>query len=234
MDNDLLQGKVFISKDLNLYYYYFDEEKEEVDFKPLGFLEVMAYLGEPVVIEKGFTLRNYFELVDNYRAFQMLDVFFECFLEEFKNCPKEGCRDSEIDYIVINRHIVYESPSLITPSTEQSDIFELISSEDGNIHVDKSIDHTIEVHGYKENKNQFYALDMSSLSSLLDYEIMIDKTRLFVDNKEYSAEQYDLNLFEFIKNVIWELSFYGQPDQRDAEKEKLEEALNNLDESFKQ
>jgi len=227
MDKELLQGKVYISKDLNLYYYYFDDEKEEVDCKSLGFFEIMCYLGEPIEIEEGFTLRNYFELIDYYQALQMLDMFFKCSLEEFKNCPKEGCRDSEIDYIVINKNIIYESAHTIEPTKNLVEIDNLLS-DDGLIHIDELIDDTIEVNGYNKEENQFYGIDLSSLSQLLDYEIVIGNKRLFFDYHEYVVDENNMTLFNFVKSIIWELTFYGCEENRNSFKKYLSQCIKDL------
>jgi len=228
MDEIYLQNKILISKDLNLYYY---NDNDEITYDVIDFRTPSFYLNKQIQLEDGFTLRNYFELIEKYELFQFLDTFFGNYLEEFNNCPSQDCKNTEINYIIINRHITYEDEHSFEPPKLLNEVEDLVTSEDGLIHIDKSITNELIVHGFNEKENTFYALDFNPLKDLLDYEIKIGETLLCINNDHsYNIQDTDINLFEFIKSIIYELSFHGSGEDRNLKKDELENLLTNFNE----
>ena len=56
-----------------------------------------------------------------------------------------------------------------------------------------------------------------------------DKYKI-IDEKTYNGmEQGYLNLYDFIRSIIWELSFVGTPEDRDREMNEMNEQMKSIE-----
>lgn len=236
MDENL-KNKILLTKDGKAIFHDLDEESKEWESREITESHILFHLQEPIVLEEGFTLRSYFHLIENYPLFKLIDYFLGCYLEEFQECPENGCTDpdNEIDYLCLNRVMVYEAPTSIEPSRIFSFEEDLVD-EDGNIHIEDSIEYDIHFDGVSEDGLNHYAIEFTSLNKLLDHKIVIGNAKISIelpgriedyDNLEdkfitRETEDNNFTLYEFVKEIIWELSFCGCPEERDDKWEMIE------------
>ena len=51
----------------------------------------LACLGYQVQLEDGCKLRSYFRMLENYPVLGQLGVFYDHILDQYRNCPDDGC-----------------------------------------------------------------------------------------------------------------------------------------------
>ncbi len=91
----------------NLYKKMFPKGKEHAARKVL-----IGKFNELIELEKGFTLRSYFDLVTKYEQLQDIYIWFPFFITESQNAPKEGCicepgKEPDVEYLEIQQNISY-------------------------------------------------------------------------------------------------------------------------------
>lgn len=216
--------KLIITKNGQIFDSIYDEEIEKWNGVLLKQREIFFYLEKPVVLQKEFNLRDYFKLIENYHMFQLLDPYFTEFLKEYHNCPKENCKDEDIDFLELRRIVEYN------PEYEFDTTDSLMFDENKTLHTPNSIDTYIDFHGVDQNGDGI-AIEFSPIKNILDNEIRITDTKIMINNhytdkKDSTGYKFytgpdNISLFEFIKYVIWELSFCGTPEDRDEKFEKI-------------
>ncbi len=195
--------------------YYYDKF-EDSD-------QILPHLEKSVELEEGFTLRSYFWMLITYPSLQLLDKFSSDFIEEYLRCPSEECvfDDDEISYLSINRLVNYENLGY-----------------EKNEEDDWRIEDSIDFCGVGEDTN--YAIEFSPLDKLLDYEVKIDPAIIVIEQSgdltDYSdiTEKYQdfrgkddtFSLFEFVRYIIWELSFCGTPEDRENKNSEIQESID--------
>ena len=212
-------GTPYISsfREGEFHYYEFQDDSE-----------ILSYLGESVELEEGFTLRSYFYLLIMHSSLQLLDMFSTDYVEEFTKCPSKGCLfdDDEISYLSLSRIVNYENLGFRE------------NEED-----DWRIEDCIDFSGVGEESA--YAIEFSPLDKLLDYEIKIDPAVISIEQpgdltdyedltekyQDFRGKDNNFTLFEFVKSIIWELSFCGTPEDREN---KVGEIQNSLDKAMKE
>jgi len=201
-------SSLILKKDKNIYlkrWIYGDKKKEgEYENTIIDKKFILSFLDISIEIEENFTLRDWFEIVLNYDLLQKLDLYFPSFIKEYKSCPVEKCCDDIISSITISR--IIELP------------------ENHNEEIELYID----VGGYSKKEDHSYSLSFNPLSNLLDLPIILKKC-LICYTPEKSVEYENIyTLGEFIKSVIWEISFYGEPKERDKEFEKVKDIMSDI------
>jgi len=172
--------------------------------------KVLQYLWRDIILSNSFTLRDWFKLIINYPELQKLNEYFHSFIEEFNNSPKSGCIPNEFSILGLVKRVGVEK---LKEKTE----VEVYVSIDGLPNDDS---------GRK------YGISFCKLSEILDAKIILDNAHVYL--MEDDTIQMDMNpgtsysLYDLIHSIIFELSFYGTPEERDKEGEKMSEILKKI------
>lgn len=159
-------------------------------------------------LEEGFKLLDYFKLFENYPYLKFICYrhFIEDYIEEFKESIHNIELKNSKDFIVMDRY--YEKDLL------EDDYF--LSTE---------------VSLKKHNEENKYAIEMSPLYTLLGYNLKIEE--VIRNHHDDKPNLYDISspfsIFEFITEIISELSFMGPPGKRDSELNMIKEMIKDID-----
>ena len=226
------KNRLALFRDGTIYGSKYDEELEEFKYVYLAPKNVLYHLWEPVAIEDGFTLRDYFNLVINYYPLRMIDYFMDCFIDEFKECPEEGCLSEEFDYLTISRVTSYTGAMTVKLGPNDEGKIEEIPFDEmveDRIHFDGVCKDLI------NDNDKNWGIELEDLNFLLDHQIIIDKHHVVIDEGNNNTNNLfenmiirsgpieDLSLYEFITTIIFELSFFGCAEDR----RKMEEEIFN-------
>lgn len=184
--------------------------------------DLLPFLGYTVELEEGFTLRDMFIMIECYPGMERIDPYLIDYLEEFENCPESGCfgageHKDGMDAIYVQRVSNYTKNN----KYEDKDTFNIYYYVGG-----RSTDP--EAPGW--------AIEYSPLSDLLDYPIVLldqalgcedHNVSVLVEKYEYYKTTY--TLWEVVHAIIWELSFYGTPSQRNNQREELYSTISDIE-----
>lgn len=239
---DYLKGKVLIKRNGEAIRHFLDKENDEWKSGIIDPIHILFHLHEPIVIEEGFTLRNYFNFIECYPHFRLIDGFFDCYLEEYQNLIT-NCYDSdkEIDYLSLNRVMSYEEHRQISLEGIEEILPETDDKE--GIEVSEHIQYFISFNGMGKDGTTSYSIMFSPLKELLDHEIKIDKAIISIELpgeiEDYEnlqdkyvtrrAKDNNFTLYEFMKGIIWELSFCGCPESKEQKLKELEDNIDDLE-----
>jgi hypothetical protein len=216
-----------LDREGNLYLKEIDSEID--DYKETLIKDssyIFPNLNENIELNKDVTLRSYFKMLENYPEIQVLDNFILSFLEEYKKCSynnEDYLEYLELRKIALYEHVIFDKESVV------NELFEHVSDEYTSCEMYCSFD------GYKDNET--YGIEFSPLQKLIDCPLKLgnNKIYIYIDKKmkEYSADECSVSLYDFIKEIIWELSFCGSPKNRDIKWEEITETVNEYMEEIK-
>ena len=178
--------------------------------KEIQNINILSELGYHVEkLAKGFTLRDYFKMIERYPDLQRLDGYFSDYLEEYHNAPESGCKSKDMPALILERGITVELKD------EKVDDFE----------------NYFNFHGKNIRKEPYWAIEYCPLAHLLDTPLKIGKTWLSVgkwnESKIYEGEDFP-KLYDFVHEIIWELSWAGSPKQRDERMDYFNKTIEEI------
>lgn len=203
---------------------YDEKEEGQYVYRTLEGNDVSAlnYLQYNTELENGYTIRDIFKMVSRYEVFQMLDNYWMSFIEDYNKCPDSGCLSKEFKYIRI-----YKSIEKTIYIYENGDKECLVWN-----HVDAK----------KLNEDDVnYSLMFVKLSEILDHELKLDSLTISEDNHNidvktrltgiYKIEKWDTQytLWEILHSIIYELSFSGTPEEKQAASNEILEISKNIE-----
>lgn len=188
--------------------------------------DIMSFLKEKVTLDKNVTLRSYFEIFNNYPILINLDNFITSFLDNYNENKDRTIAMSDSWCII-----------------ESIDIGKYSSLHEEERH---DISHYINVNGYGYDKNEenkikternytSIGIEFGYFMEMIDIPLKIinDKYLITKNNymysEEYVSDESTLTLFDFITNIIYELSFNGDVCSVDEKSLELEEIVNNIE-----
>ena len=191
--------------------------------------DVFPHIFEKIIrIDDGFTLTDYFQIFKRYHALQFVEGWTADYLGEFDRAmanplPKEEL--ANLEYITICQVI------------EFNDYY-----SDGNVSVGTYYDvggmgkpdpEMVE-RGEVENADELigWAIEFTPVNKMLHLPIKIEKTIVHsLNNQVDRYEPENIRLVDFMREIIWELSFMGSPEDRDEQSEilndRFEEAVQD-------
>lgn len=201
--------------------WVYDKKKKEGDYvcTPVNPDYILSELHNGVEeIEEGYTLRDYFETVLQYKNLILLDAFFPSFLKEAAKCPKRGCSKDDMPTLFLKRSVCVEIKG-------------------GKV---DNIENFVGFSGSRlDPEDASWAVEFTPLSEMLDTPLTIEKTSIYITRfkgyKHISTLTYTnpdiefMSLFDFITEPIWELSFCGTPVSRDKKKKDLDKSVKSID-----
>lgn len=213
---------------------------------------VLGYLTGRVTIDEEFTLYSYFTMLNKYPKLQEVDQWIPEYVEVFNRKKAQSLEpsDTEIKYIVLTHMIelaeVEMSESALLRTAEEfsnvidSEIYNVINiktvAED---YVDvKSATYYGHVNGnVSMNDSETYSIGFTTIDDLLQCKIILSDT-LMVSNSNPKHSKYThtkyrndrgYNLFELVTEIIYELSFHGNEEDKEEQFEELQLAIKELD-----
>lgn len=209
---------LIVKKDgkLELKRWKHNKIKEEGEFvvNEVPKNEVLSYLWLDITLEESFTLRDYFKLIIEYPLLQELDKYFPFYIEEYKSAPLNGCTDDEISKIILECNVA-------------SEYFDTLGEE---------LQIYLNVSGVSDKDREIrYGIDFCPLSTILDTPIALENALLYRYKDCNKADlqykpKFKYSLFNLVHGLIYELSFYGTPEERDKRGKELDEEVEGLKE----
>ena len=151
--------------------------------------DALELLSFQVALEKGYTLRSFFEMLDKYTLFAKLNDFFPTYLKQYRSCPEQGCTSALVDYLEFSKTV-----EMIGAPDKRLEIY--------NALVGVSASETSEIKSLQ-------------LDSLLDLPLKLGRLKHIVFGDRVDIFEFDTvyTLFELIDGIGWELSFHATPEQ---------------------
>lgn len=146
-------------------------------------------LSSQITLEKGYSLRSFFEMLVKYTLFAELNAFFPMYTEQYHNCPEHGCDAGFLDYLEFGKTV------------------EMIGVPDKRLEIYNSL--------FGLQANEASEIRTMQLDSLLDLPLKLGKLKHTIFGDRVDIFEFDTvyTLFEFIDGIGWELSFHATPEQ---------------------
>ena len=150
---------------------------------------VLNLLSSQIALEEGYSLRSFFEMLDQYSLFSELSAFFPVYTEQYRSCPKNGCDAGFLDYLEFGKTV------------------EMIGVPEKRLEIYNSL--------VGLQANEVSEIRSLQLDSLLDLPLRLGKLKhiVFGDRVDIFEFETVYTLFEFIDGIGWELSFHATPEQ---------------------
>jgi hypothetical protein len=226
--------KIILKKNGKIEGKYWDIELEEADYQFINInnenpYDITKNLDTLIQIDENYNLRDYFELFNNYDILKLLvDPYILSYLKKYNEIKhNKNNNKGDIDYISIFN--VYE--------------FEKMDNE-------YKIDSYCDITGFSLKESISYSISFIPLIELLDLPIKITKPLFSYQNydKLYEKEicnnnnnkknnleldiinkisddyifKNTMTFYEFIRCLIYEISFYGDVNETKQKKIKLD------------
>ena len=188
---------------LNISYDKQYDEYVESDHETIDKTEdILSYLTRKVCLVNNFTIRDWFRLIMNYTELQKLNILFPLFIEEYNKCPTEDFDENKLKSLELQRTIYIDEE-------------ECIIQYDIDIIMDD---------------NEATGIDLLPLNYFIDLELNLSDTcNIFIEegDKSYKAKM-EFSLWEFIDAIITEISWYGNPNERDMNSKEIIKNYNTI------
>jgi len=181
---------------------------------------LISYLADDIQFENGVTFGQFFNIIlkhhEEYSEFfksYMGGVPLSDFIGEFNSLPKKSKEDYAMEYICIRWGTTYVFPDEVNKA----------------IYIRK----IAEFNGFEYKQNQFsdggYALEFTPLNELKRYPLKLIPNHLIADmnsTKTLFTLDREFTVFDVLVAVFNEISFMGNPAERNEAIKKLEERLD--------
>jgi hypothetical protein len=160
------------------------EDDQPLEADPIG------VLGHKVSLDRGYTLRSFFKMVERYPVFGKLNAFMPECLQQYRSCPDGECVAPGLGHLEF-----YKTVEMMGfPGEPRLEIYHTLCGMDGR--------ETCEIKAFP-------------LEQLLDMPVRIGKLKHVVFGDKVDVLEFDtvFNLFEFIEGIVWQLSFHRSPKE---------------------
>jgi len=151
--------------------------------------DVLKYLSYQISLEKTYTLRSFFEMIEKYTLLGELNSFLPTCIEQYLACPEQGCESGIIDHLEFAKTV-----EMIGYPEKRLEIYNSIRG----IHPSEAVE-----------------IRSLQLNSMLDLPLKLGRLKHVVFGDRVDIFEFDtvFTLFEFIDGITWELSFHVIPEQ---------------------
>ena len=151
--------------------------------------DILSHLSSQIVLEEGYTLRSFFQMLDQYKLLIDLNDFLSTYTEQYRNCPPEGCAAGANDYLEFSKTV------------------EMIGFPEKRLEIYNTFSGVFE--------NESFEIRSLQLESLLDLPVKLGRLKHVIFGDSVDIFEFDtvFTLFEFIDGIAWELSFHVTPAQ---------------------
>jgi hypothetical protein len=150
---------------------------------------ILSYLSSQIKLEAGYTLRSFFQMLDQYGLLVDLNTFFPECMKQYRQCPPQGCAAGAADYLEFSKTV------------------EMIGFPEKRLEVYSSFS------GVDENGT--FEIRSLQLEDLLDLPVKLGRLKHVIFGDPVDIFEFDtvFTLFEFIDGIAWQLSFHVTPTQ---------------------
>lgn len=150
----------------------------------------LVFLGHQVVLDRDYTLRSFFKMVEHYSVFGKLNAFLPECLQQYRSCPDGECVAPGVGHLELYKTVEMTG----FPGEPRMEIYHTLC---GVQETD-----TCEIKAFP-------------LEQLLDMPVHIGKLKHVVFGDQVDVLEFDtvFNLFEFIEGIVWQLSFHRSPKE---------------------
>jgi len=150
--------------------------------------DALEYLSFQIALEKGYTLRSFFKMLDKYTLFAKLNDFFPTYTKQYHSCAEQGCKTGLLDYLEFGKTV------------------EMIGAPDKRLEIYNAL---FGIHASEATEIKSMQLD-----SLLDLPLKLGRLKHIVFGDRVDIFEFDTvyTLFELIDGIGWELSFHATPE----------------------
>lgn len=150
---------------------------------------ILSFLGSQITLEDGYTLRSFFEMLDQYRLLADLNTFFPECTQQYRQCPRQGCTAAEADYLEFSKTV------------------EMIGFPEKRLEIYNSFSGV--------SDNGAFEIRSLQLENLLDLPVKLGRLKHVIFGDAVDIFEFDtvFTLFEFIDGIAWQLSFHVIPTQ---------------------
>ena len=151
--------------------------------------DALDLLSVQIALEEGYTLRSFFEMLDQYALFPRLNAFFPTYTEQYRSCPQNGCDAGLLDYLEFGKTV------------------EMIGVPDKRLEIYNSL--------FGVHRSEASEIKSMQLYSLLDIPLKLGRLKHIVFGDRVDIFEFDTvyTLFEFIDGIGWQLGFHATPQQ---------------------
>ncbi|MBA3013233.1 MAG: hypothetical protein KKF12_00690 [Proteobacteria bacterium] len=151
---------------------------------------VFSFLSHTLVLEPGFTLASFFNLVANYPELLKMSKLLDALLAMANTGKKQFAKTHEIEGLIFYKTIAMKG----FPGKPSIQIYNCLK-------------------GIKENET--HALKFFQMESLLEHELILGDLKhiIFGDGQDMFTYETFYSLFELIEGITWEMSFNFNPLQ---------------------
>jgi hypothetical protein len=151
--------------------------------------DALDLLSFQVALEDTYTLRSFFKMLDNYTLLVKLNSFFPTYIEQYHNCPEQGCSAGWLDYLEFGKTV------------------EMIGVPDRRLEIYTSL--------FGVCDSETAEIKSMQLASLLDLPLKLGRLKHIVFGDRVDIFEFDTvyTLFEFIDGIAWQLGFHATPEQ---------------------
>lgn len=189
--------------DIKISKYDKQYDEDIITYKSLNETEdVLSFLSYEIVLEDNFTLRDWFRLIMNYPYLQKLNKFFPSFIEEYNNCPSDNCNTYGYTFINLEK---------------------TIELDEDNCYINTGVNLL--------RDEEHFGIDFAELKSFLDIPIKLNKLTYYNNIKDINKlyiRDISYTLWDFIHSIIWELSYYGIPEDRDFKRNEISDSYDKM------
>ncbi len=182
---------------------------------------------EPIESMDGWTVRDLMELIEPFGATlgEMAWCQFDAFYREMNATLVELKEDDPIDYIQISRSVNIQGGKIF----EYPDVHGVNESI-----TEDAVKADIEANGY-QTVSRTYAIEFTPINQLAKKPIKIDdafniRNDAAIDKSEsiiFSGVK-PFYLLDIIYALLWEISFAGSPEERDAQIKEMDEQMEGI------
>ncbi len=148
----------------------------------------LVFLNHQVELDRGYTLRSFFKMIERYPVFGKLNEFLPECLQQYRSCPDGECVAPEVGHLEL-----YKTVEMMGfPGEPRLEIYPTLCGVQGS--------DSCEIKAFP-------------LEQLLDMPVRIGKLKHVVFGDTVDVLEFDtvFNLFEFIEGIVWQLSFHRNP-----------------------
>ena len=150
--------------------------------------ERLDLLSCQITLDKAYTLRSFFKMLQKYALFNQLNAFFPTYTEQVEGCPQQGCDAGLLDHLEFSKTV------------------EMIGVPDKRLEIYNSL--------FGMYASEASEIKSMQLAGLLDVPLKLGRLKHIVFGDRVDIFEFDTvyTLFEFIDGIAWQLSFHATPE----------------------
>jgi hypothetical protein len=223
-------SNLILRTDGTILYEYNEEDGKKKD-RVVEYNKILAYLGMRTDIEEGFKVKHLFEILENYPILKETNPYINHFIDDFNTDPTS--KQSELTSINIQRLFTKEAYRERKTNDCSCNAYIDVFGLDDN---------------YKEEGGPTtrFSTSFIGLDELREADLNVlpgcytaysrfksKKYKKLLKKKKPTYLQIEFcttySLFEIIETIFWDFSFHGVKEEREVEKEKLDDIVKELE-----